>query len=52
MEMGDSFEYYWEMQRLFESDELRYALAAAIASGLDAGDAVIADSNAAMAAST
>jgi len=28
MEMGDSFEYYWEMQRLFESDELRYALAA------------------------
>ncbi|RLM74638.1 hypothetical protein C2845_PM15G03180 [Panicum miliaceum] len=22
MEMGDSFEYYWEMQRLFESDEL------------------------------
>ncbi|RLM65583.1 transcription factor bHLH35-like [Panicum miliaceum] len=22
MDMGDSFEYYWEMQRLFESDEL------------------------------
>jgi hypothetical protein len=25
MEMGDSFEYYWEMQRLIESEELRYA---------------------------
>ncbi|OEL18479.1 Transcription factor bHLH35 [Dichanthelium oligosanthes] len=29
MEMGDSYEYYWEMQRYFESEELRYALAAA-----------------------
>ena len=56
MEMGDSFEYYWEMQRLFESDELRYALAAGatpplLASGLD-GDARIADLHAAIAAST
>ncbi|KAF8688281.1 hypothetical protein HU200_042334 [Digitaria exilis] len=25
MEMGDSYEYYWEMQRLLETDELRYA---------------------------
>lgn len=25
MEMGDSFEYYWETQQYLESEELRYA---------------------------
>lgn len=36
MEMGDSYEYYWEMQRLLETDELRYARPqpAAIAVGI------------------
>lgn len=28
MEMGDSFEYYWETQQYLDSEELRYAATA------------------------
>lgn len=49
MEMGDSFEYYWEMQHYLESEELRYATpdasardaATAIGFGRESSDSIV-----------
>uniref|UniRef100_A0A804RCA7 Plant bHLH transcription factor ACT-like domain-containing protein n=2 Tax=Zea mays TaxID=4577 RepID=A0A804RCA7_MAIZE len=44
MEMGDSFEYYWEMQQYLESEELRYATpdaTAIIGFGRESSDSIV-----------